>query len=824
MPKRHAVTIEGRVLHLSNLDKVLYPKVGFSKAQVIDFYRRIAPVLLPHLSSRPLTLKRYPDGVDREAFYEKNCPAHHPSWVPTAPVWSEANQKVIRFCLVQDLPTLLWVANLASLELHLSLSKAEDLERPSFVVFDLDPGPPAALLDCVEVALWLRDLLSQLGLESFVKTSGKKGLQLYVPLHSATTYKETKSFAHAIARYCEKEQPDRVVSFMKKELRRGKVFVDWSQNDVHKTTVSVYSLRAEDEPSVSTPITWQELEVAGRRRQPEVLRFLAASVLARVEKEGDLFAPVLTLVQRLPAFSESLLRGRSRPNVRSRFTEYAQKRHFEVTPEPPPAPIEKSVARPRSFMIHKHHARRLHYDLRLEMGGVLASWAIPKGPSYDPEQKRLAVETEDHPIAYGDFEGRIPEGEYGAGDSIIWDRGLYETVPPGQASAQREKGHLDLVFLGEKLKGHFHLIRTRSGPANKPQWLFFKAKDDLEALPREAKRGDLVTDRPESVVSGRRITRGPVARRELRGPPPAPELLLRRVFPPMLATSREHLPSDEKSWILEVKYDGYRAIAAISGRRLAMWTRNALDLTARFPALANSLERLVVGEAVLDGEIVALDRRGRPHFERLGEGGEQLYVFDLLHLDGRDLRGEPIEIRRELLAGLLAHPPPSVHLVETLQGGVQGALDAMRRRGFEGIVAKRLGSRYEGRRSNAWMKLKVEHRQELAIIGYSVHSADPKQIGALFLGVVEGGVLRYAGKVGTGFSADTRRQLKSELLPDRVERPLVKDAPRMRGAVWITPRRVAEVRFSEWTADGRLRHPVFVGLRVDKRPEECVRE
>ena len=295
------VTVEGRQLKLSNLDKVLYPEVGFTKGQVVDYYTRIAPVLLPHLRRRALTLKRYPNGVDGQFFYEKNCPKHRPPWVETVAVWSERNRADVNYCLANDLPTLVWVANLASLELHTSLSWAEDVKRPSMLVFDLDPGPPATVVECAQVAFWLRELFEGWGLQLFPKTSGSKGLQLYVPLNTPVTYGETKPFAHALARMLEERHPGLVVSSMKKELRHGRVLIDWSQNDDSKTTVCVYSLRARPRPTVSTPVTWDEVERLAAAGDPDLLVFDAADVLRRMEQEGDVFAPVLELEQTLPA-------------------------------------------------------------------------------------------------------------------------------------------------------------------------------------------------------------------------------------------------------------------------------------------------------------------------------------------------------------------------------------------------------------------------------------------------------------------------------------------------------------------------------------------
>jgi bifunctional non-homologous end joining protein LigD len=291
-PARVTVDVDGRRLSLSNLDKVMYPETGFTKGQVIDYYTRVAPAVLPHLRDRPLTLKRYPDGVDGPHFYEKQCPSHRPDWVETAAI--PVSSKTIDFCLSNDLPTLVWLANLADLELHPSLSRSEGIERPTAIAFDLDPGPPAGLDECREVALLLRDTLAEIGLECHPKTSGSKGMQVYVPLNTETTYDQTKPLSQALARHLEQAHPSLVVSRQKKELRGGKVLIDWSQNDEHKTTVCVYSLRARPRPTVSTPLRWDEVEHGAE------LVFETDAVLERVAEHGDLFAPVLEREQELP--------------------------------------------------------------------------------------------------------------------------------------------------------------------------------------------------------------------------------------------------------------------------------------------------------------------------------------------------------------------------------------------------------------------------------------------------------------------------------------------------------------------------------------------
>jgi bifunctional non-homologous end joining protein LigD len=299
-PTTVEVRVAGRTLKLSNRDKILYPETGFTKGQVIDYYAAVGPVLVRHTTGRPLTLKRYPDGVAGKYFYEKRCPTHRPAWVATAPIWSGRTAGEIDYCLANDLPTLLWAANLASIELHTSLSLATDLPRPTAVVFDLDPGDGAGVLDCARVALWLRDLFDAIGLRMLVKASGSKGLQTYVPLNSPTSYEETKPFAQAVAELLERQHPELVVSRMSKDLRRGRVLIDWSQNDQHKTTVSVYSLRASARPMVSAPLTWEEVAAALAASDPDALFVEADRMADRLAVHGDLFAPLVELVQSLP--------------------------------------------------------------------------------------------------------------------------------------------------------------------------------------------------------------------------------------------------------------------------------------------------------------------------------------------------------------------------------------------------------------------------------------------------------------------------------------------------------------------------------------------
>jgi len=339
------IEIQGRQLKLSNLEKVLYPAAGFTKQQIIDYYVRIAPAMLPHLKDRPLTRKRYPNGVDEEFFYEKNAPQHRPDWVKTVPIWSEGNRRMVHYILANDLPTLVWLANLAAIELHPSLSLAKEASCPTMMVFDLDPGPPANIVLCCQVGMWLREISEHFELQSFPKTSGSKGLQIYVPLNTPTDYTATKTFAHALGQLLEHEHPDVVVSDMKKRVRTGKVFVDWSQNDEHKTTVAVYSLRAREHPTVSTAVSWEEVEHTLKKKDAGLLVFEAAQTIKRVGKMGDLFAPLLTVKQRLPDLNK--LMQEASAQVEEPISIAAQA-------EEEPKPVRSRASRPAARKSSRH--------------------------------------------------------------------------------------------------------------------------------------------------------------------------------------------------------------------------------------------------------------------------------------------------------------------------------------------------------------------------------------------------------------------------------------------------------------------------------------
>jgi bifunctional non-homologous end joining protein LigD len=499
--KTEQLTVGRRRIPVSNLDKVLYPGTKFTKADVINYFLNVSKYILPHLKDHPITLKRFPEGVFGESFYEKDAPAFTPRWVKTVPVpRRETVGPDIQYILINDLPTLVWVANLAALEIHPFLHRASHLNRPAAMVFDCDPGAGANVLDAGRVALMLREVLQELGFDSYVKVSGSKGVQVYVPLNSAVTYDETQPLAQGIAQLLAQREPQLVVWQMPKRLRTKKVFIDWSQNSEYKTTVSVYSLRAKTyRPYVSLPVGWDELSDALQRRDAEALFFTPEDALKRVEKNGDLFKPLLNKVQRLPAELRRFFeRQRAQRSTRSEALKtYAAKRDFAKTVEPKPVvPRSSRQGSRRRFVIQKHAASHLHYDFRLEMHDVLKSWSVPKGVPFKQDERRLAMPTEDHPIDYLDFEGIIPKGQYGGGTVMVWDIGTYELI-----EGNYYKGLLRFYLDGTKLKGEWTLKRdakAKDERDTRDKWYLIKTNTNTRAISK--KRDD------ESALTKRTMT------------------------------------------------------------------------------------------------------------------------------------------------------------------------------------------------------------------------------------------------------------------------------------------------------------------------------
>ena len=841
-----SVKIGNKKLALSNVDKVLYPETGFTKGQVIDFYSRVAPYILPHIENRPITLKRYPNGVRGKHFYEKNAPSFTPPWIKTYRVQRSSSESMINYILINDLPTLVWSANLANLEIHPFLAKAPEISVPTMVVFDLDPGEGASLVQSCEVAFILRDLLDRLALESLLKVSGSKGIHVHVPLNTNVTYEMTQAFAQSVAQYLASEHPKSIVSEMAKHKRKGKVFIDWSQNSEHKSTVAVYSLRAKAErPFVAMPVSWRELETALAKNDASKLFFEPEAALKRLEKIGDLFAPSLRLKQILPKpflqLNPQFLSDSSDAGLAG-LEPYRRKRDFTKTREPAPSvPTTRRQGGRGLFVIQKHAASHLHYDFRLEMSGTLKSWAIPKGPPYDLHERRLAMATEDHPMDYANFEGIIPAGEYGGGTVMVWDIGTYELI-----DGNFWKGKIHVLLNGKKLRGEWVLVKRNDRNGKSNVWYLIKAGSAMKRISEKRDNSSALTGRSlgqiakaeDAVWHSNRTAAKKIATNNGDGISAIelPEIRI-RFIEPMLSETVEELPEDSDLWSYEIKLDGYRCLALCDESGVKLYSRKKNLLNSRFPTIAKALESVEPG-MILDGEIVALDSNGRPSFNLLQNfrfTAKQIhfYVFDLLAQRNKNLMGVALEKRRELLAILLENIADPIRMSESIDGSPHEIVAAAKDLSLEGIIAKKKNSLYQaGKRSRSWLKYKINKLQPFVIGGYT--PGNP--FDAVIVGYYEGDSLLYAAKVRNGFVPRVRREIARKFagleenscpfanLPEKRRTQWALTREEMKNCVWLKPELIAQVEFVEWTPDKHLRAAKFVGLRDDKDAREIVWE
>ncbi|KQR62402.1 ATP-dependent DNA ligase [Frigoribacterium sp. Leaf172] len=841
------VEVGGHRLQLTNLDKVLYPETGTTKADVLGYYAAVAEWMLPHVEGRPATRKRWVDGVEGQVFFEKNLPDSAPDWVARHEIEHKDHANV--YPMVNDLATLTWLAQVAALEVHVPqwrFGPRGARRNPDRLVLDLDPGEGVGLAECVAVARELRPIVEGMGLELVPVTSGSKGVHLYARLDGRQTGEQVSAVAHELARALEADHPDLVLSTMGRADRRGKVLLDWSQNNGSKTTVAPYSLRGRSRPTVAMPRTWRELA------SPSLRQLEHTEVLSRLRRRGDPLADVSSGTPVPPGELGEDFRNTDDPDHdpsekrRDRLEMYRSMRDPARTREPVPAEAPPSTDG-RSFVIQEHHASRLHWDFRLEHDGVLVSWALPKGEPDDPGTNHLAVQTEDHPLEYGTFEGTIAKGEYGAGEVTIWDSGEYDLE-------KWRDGKEAIVVLHGEQRGtrRVALIHTGYGGGKAERnWLIHRMKDDdgggsavgnsgAEGSERRSPRRD---GRPPEKPTGRGATGrgsgGTSSARSTEREPTAPEPVA-----PMLATTGDAHDVAEGEWAFEMKWDGIRAVAVVHDGEVTLTSRNGNDLTPAYPELQELADRVdSEGGAVLDGEIVAVDEKGRPDFgllqSRMGltrprdvaraaaSAPVRLLLFDVMRAEGRSLVREHYDDRREVLERIV-EGGGAIDVPPAFDGDLDAAMTTSRRLRLEGVVAKRRDATYSaGRRSRAWLKMKHHRTQEVVIAGWRPGAGRRADgVGALLMGVPGDAGLEYVGRVGTGFSD---REL-DELLPmleaaERKTSPLV-GVPTVdaRGARWVTPSRVGEVSIAEWTSTGRLRQPSWRGWRPDKSPEDVVRE
>lgn len=745
---------------LTNADKVLYPAAGTTKSDVFDYYTRIAEVMVPHIAGRPATRKRWPNGVGEPAFFEKQLASSAPDWLPRASVVHRSGTTTYP---IIDSPTgLAWIAQQAALEVHVpqwrfvaewTRSKAQELKPgpATRLVFDLDPGEGVTMAQLAEVARAVRDLIDDIGLSTFPLTSGSKGLHLYAPLEQPVSSKGATVLAKRVAQQLEKSMPALVTSTMTKSLRAGKVFLDWSQNSGSKTTIAPYSLRGREHPTVAAPRSWAELD------DPALRQLNYDEVLARVARDGDLLAPL-----------DADLSGQDR------LTKYRSMRDASKTPEPVPN-TKPATGDNNTFVIQEHHARRLHYDFRLERDGVLVSWAVPKNLPETPSVNHLAVHTEDHPLEYGAFEGVIPKGEYGGGKVIIWDSGTYDTE-------KFLENEVIVNLHGDRISGRYALIQTKGD-----HWLAHRMKDQ--------------------------------------------QVFEFDSLAPMFTSHGSVSGLKSGQWAFEGKWDGYRLLVNADHGNVRLRSRSGRDVTREYPQLHSLADDLADHHVVLDGEAVVLNKSGVPSFNEMQNRGRgsrvEFWAFDLLYLDGRSLLRAKYQDRRKLLETL--GRASDLVVPELLPGDGGEALEYSSERGWEGVIAKRRDSTYQpGRRSASWVKDKHWNTQEVVIGGWRAGEGGRSSgIGALLMGIPGRNGLQFAGRVGTGFTERELAKLKKTLAPLHTDTspfdpPL--PAREARAVTYVEPTLVGEVRYSEWTPDNRLRQSSWRGLRPDKEPNEVVRE
>ncbi|HLG13426.1 MAG TPA: non-homologous end-joining DNA ligase [Blastocatellia bacterium] len=775
------VQVGKRKIELTNLRKALFPEDHIVKAELIDYYLKAAPTILKHIKGRPLSFVRYPDGITGQSFFQKNRPDWAPEWIAHALM---GDQDKIDYILATEEASLVWLANLACLEIHQMQCRSPRLDRVDYIVFDVDPPPGFSFTSVVSLSLDLKEHVESFGYNAFVKTSGGKGVHILAPIEPKWEIDAAYAAALAVAKAFVDRRPKQTTLRVKKEARQDRVLIDIYRNRHYQTIVSPYSVRGKPKAPVSMPLTWEELATV---EDPTIFNIHTA--VDRLIREGDAWEAIAAYATALhterPA-EKSPRRATKRveeegPQEAAALTVYARKRRFDKTPEPPPSIV---ASEGNAFVIHRHHATRLHYDLRLERDGVLKSWAVPKGLSPRPGVKRLAVAVEDHPFSYLTFEGTIPKGQYGGGEVWVFALGKYEIT-------KDKKDGFYFRLRSREIDAEYRMINTKG-----KDWL-------LERVDKP--QVDWLHDPVE----------------------------------PMLAQTRDD-PFDSPDYLYEVKWDGIRAMISLDEGQVTIRSRSKRNITHQFPELLIPEQAFRAGCALYDAEIVCLDDEGKPVFEhvvrRLHHSSEGAiarararypaicYVFDCLYLDGRPITNEPLVRRRQWLEDSIRTGEQTVYRVSEAVDEGRPLFEAAASIGLEGIMAKERRSTYTpGRRSPSWLKIKSHRTADCVIIGYTKGkgSRDP-EFGALQLGRYESGRLKYVGKVGGGFD---ERRLKSVFEE-------VKKVPRAKRAVdekplddhqtvWVEPSLVCEVRYSSLTTTGNLREPVFLRLRPDLKPENA---
>ncbi len=773
MAKRSSqwVTVGKRHLELSNLEKVLFPDDGIVKAEVIEYYLRIAPTLLNYVKGRAMTLIRFPDGINGESFYQKNKPQGTPDWIEFVTLGKEKKDYIV----ATEPALLVWLANLASLELHQLHARKPTFDFPDYMVFDLDPPEGYDFKKIVPIAFDLKEHIESFGYTTFVKTTGGKGIHICCPVEARWDFHKVFEAAEDIAKPFVEKNNSTVTLHIKKDARKGRVLVDIYRIRSGQSIVSPYSIRGRKGAPVSMPITWDEL-----RELKSPMEFNITNAVEKVVRDGDAWEGFDAYA--VPLHTQAQSSGKKpkklplnpKHKTPEQLQVYAKKRDFDKTPEPAAKLPDVSG---NSFVVHRHHASRLHYDLRLEQDGVLKSWAVPKGLPPHPGVKRLAVQTEDHPMEYLTFDGKIPKGQYGAGEMWVYATGKYQRT-------KEKKDGFYFRLNSKEITGEYRIHHTKE-----KEWLFERV------------------DQPQVNY-------------------------LQDIVEPMLSATADRPPRDA-NYVYEIKWDGIRALIALEDGKIRIRTRNHNDVTKQFPELLDGEKSFRATNALFDAEIVCLDKEGKPVFKnvitRLMTSGEtniqklaktygvHCYVFDCLYLDGRSLIHEPLMKRKEWLADVIRDDTP-YRLSDSIEDG-EALFEAARGHELEGIIAKQRDSKYlPGKRSDCWLKIKVRQSREVFIVGYTKGKGDRgKTFGALQIAEKEGDTFYYRGKVGTGFDDATMKEILKELnkVPEG-KNPFPKGkVVDEKISTFLEPKVIAEVSFSRLTPDKIFREPVFIRLRPD---------
>jgi DNA ligase D-like protein (predicted ligase)/DNA ligase D-like protein (predicted polymerase)/DNA ligase D-like protein (predicted 3'-phosphoesterase) len=765
------VQVGKRKVELSNLDKILFPEDGVLKAEVIEYYLKIAPTILNHIKGRAMTLIRFPDGVHGESFYQKNRPEWAPDWIEFATLGKEEKD----YILATEPALLVWIANLAGLELHQLHSRKPEFDKPDYMVFDLDPPEGYDFKKLLPIAFDLKEHVETYGYTAFVKTTGGKGIHICCPLEPRQSFSEVFDAAQLIAQPFVERRPGDTTLHIKKDARKGRVLVDIYRIRSGQSIVSPYSLRGRIGAPVSMPLTWDELS---NTSNPGLYNIHNA--VEKVIADGDAwesmgaYAIELHTHRKTTAAVGKKLPANKKHKSPEQLETYKKKRDFEVTPEPAGQIITGGN---NNFVVHRHHASHLHYDLRLEQDGVLKSWAVPKGLPPRPGVKRLAVQTEDHPMEYLKFDGKIPKGQYGAGEMWIYALGKYQIT-------KEKKDGFYFRLTSKEMTGEYRMHRTKE-----KEFLLERVDD--------------------------------------------PQIdWLNQFVEPMLSETRNDPPNGEE-YIFELKWDGIRALITYEEGKMKIHTRNQHDVTIQFPELLEGEKAFRATNAVFDAEIVSLDKEGKPIFKKVinrlmtrGETNIQklsrtapcyCYVFDCLYLDGRSLISEPLTKRKAWLKDAIRFDTP-YRVSEFVEDG-ESLFRAAGEHGLEGIMAKKRDSRYlPGRRSDCWFKIKVRQSSEVMIIGYTKGKGDRGQtFGALHIAEKMGEELHYRGKVGTGFDDATIKEIVKaiEKVDPMKNIKVTGELLDKKISTWLDPKLIAEVSYSKLTPDKMFREPVFLRLRPD---------